>query len=40
MIPQNEAIEQKTYLHLKCTEIDDLCDWLEVMREHYCKSSS
>ena len=23
----------KTYLHLECTEVDELCDWLENVRE-------
>ena len=37
MIPQNEAIEQK---NIPSSEMHRECDWLEVMREHYCKSSS
>ena len=25
-----------TYLLLECTEIDELCDWIETVREAYC----
>ena len=25
----------KTYLHLECTEVDELCDWLSDVREAY-----
>ena len=40
-MPQNELIHYWNSNHkqaplFKCTEIDDLCDWLQVMRENYC----
>ena len=30
---------KKPYLFLECTEIDELCDWIEMVREAYYVSA-